>query len=181
CPSSVDMARLKGEVMQQHFDKYGVSWKDRIVGSSAGMARQITGPLAAAVNTLQALPVVRQVMLKIMGLDMRRSMPVYALRKWTGSYRQHVGNKAPANPDIVLLADTYTQCHNPDTGMAAVRLLEALGKKVLVLNAGCCQRPRISHGLLKEAAARIKSPVQRILPWLEQGIPVGVLEPGCTS
>src|SRR5690606_8100098 len=129
----------------------------------------------------QALPVVRQVMLKIMGLDMRRSMPVYALRKWTGSYRQHVGNKAPANPDIVLLADTYTQCHNPDTGMAAVRLLEALGKKVLVLNAGCCQRPRISHGLLKEAAARIKSPVQRILPWLEQGIPVGVLEPGCTS
>lgn len=181
CPSSVDMARLKGEVMQQHFDKYGVSWKDRIVGSSAGMARQIAGPLAAAVNTLQALPVVRQVMLKIMGLDMRRSMPVYALRKWTGSYRQHVGNKAPANPDIVLLADTYTQCHNPDTGMAAVRLLEALGKKVLVLNAGCCQRPRISHGLLKEAAARIKSPVQRILPWLEQGIPVGVLEPGCTS
>jgi Fe-S oxidoreductase len=81
----------------------------------------------------------------------------------------------------VLLVDTYTQCHEPASGVAAVRLLEALGKKVKLLDAGCCQRPRISHGFLKEAAEKVKPGVEIIRPWLEKNIPVGVLEPGCAS
>ena len=51
----------------------------------------------------------------------------------------------------------------------------------MLLDAGCCQRPRISHGFLREAATKVKPGIQKILPWLEKGVPVAVLEPGCAS
>ena len=42
----------------------------------------------------------------------------------------------------------------PQIGMAAVELLEAAGFRVELANVGCCGRPMISKGLLKEAAAQ---------------------------
>ena len=51
----------------------------------------------------------------------------------------------------------------------------------MLLDAGCCQRPRISHGFLREAADKVKPGVSKILPWLNKNIPVAVLEPGCAS
>ncbi len=179
CPSSVDMARLKGEVMQHQYDRYGASWKDKMIGRSPDLARKIAGRKAALVNMIQSLPLVKQTMMKIMGLDLRRDLPSYATKTWTKSVEK-ISTKT-LDPDIILLVDTYTQCHHPQSGIAAVKLLERLGQKVMLLDAGCCQRPRISHGFLREAAQKVKPGIEKILPWLEKNIPVGVLEPGCAS
>ncbi len=181
CPSSVDMARLKSEVLQHQYDRYGVGWKDKMIGRSPDIARRVAGSGATWINMVQSLPIVRQMIMGLMGLDIRRKLPVYAKRTWTRSTIKLKKQSTGEKPDIVLLADTYTQCHHPQSGMAAVQLLEALGKKVLVLDAGCCQRPRISHGFLKEASSKLEPVVQKVIPWLQQGIPVGVLEPGCAS
>jgi Fe-S oxidoreductase len=179
CPSSVDMARLKGEVMQHQYDRYGASWKDKMIGRSPELARRIAGSKATLVNTIQSFPLVKQAMMKMMGLDLRRDLPAYATRTWTKSIKQR--KATTADPDIILLVDTYTQCHHPQSGIAAVQVLERLGKTVMLLDAGCCQRPRISHGFLREAAAKVKPGIQKILPWLEKNIPMAVLEPGCAS
>ncbi|MBK9105421.1 MAG: FAD-binding protein [Saprospiraceae bacterium] len=179
CPSSVDMARLKGEVMQHQYDRYGASWKDKMIGRSPDLARRIAGQKAALVNMIQSFPVVKQAMMKMMGMDMRRDLPSYATKTWTKSFKRL--NVRSGDPDIILLVDTYTQCHHPQSGIAAVEVLEKLGQKVMLLDAGCCQRPRISHGFLREAATKVKPGIQKILPWLEKGVPMAVLEPGCAS
>ena len=181
CPSSVDMARLKGEVMQHQFDTYGSSLKDRMIGKSPDLARKLSGTGAGIVNTLQALPGIRHTIMKAMGMDTRRELPTYAAKTWTDSYRNKNGKGGIVNPDIILLVDTYTQCHQPESGIAAVKLLEALGQKVMLLDAGCCQRPRISHGFLRDAAERIIPAIEKLSPWLIKNIPIGVLEPGCAS
>ena len=177
CPSSVDMARLKGEVMQHQFDKYGPSLKDRMVGRSPEIARQISGRTSRMVNILQELPGIRHVIKKSMGFDMRRSLPTYASKKWTSQSK----TGQVENPDIILLIDTYTQCHQPESGVAAVKILEALGQKVLLLDAGCCQRPRISHGFLREAKEKVMPGLEKLKPWLKKDIPIGVIEPSCAS
>ena len=179
CPSSVDMARLKGEVMQHQYDRYGASWKDKMIGRSPDLARRIAGRKAALVNMIQSFPVVKQAMMKMMGMDMRRALPSYATKTWTKSFTRL--NSRKGDPDIILLVDTYTQCHHPQSGIAAVEVLEKLGQKVMLLDAGCCQRPRISHGFLREAATKVKPGIQKILPWLQKGVPMAVLEPGCAS
>ena len=179
CPSSVDMARLKGEVMQHQYDRYGASWKDKMIGRSPDLARRIAGRKAALVNMIQSFPVVKQAMMKMMGMDMRRALPSYATKTWTKSFTRF--NARNGDPDVILLVDTYTQCHHPQSGIAAVEVLEKLGQKVMLLDAGCCQRPRISHGFLREAATKVKPGIQKILPWLQKGVPMAVLEPGCAS
>ncbi|MDQ3015310.1 MAG: heterodisulfide reductase-related iron-sulfur binding cluster [Bacteroidota bacterium] len=107
-------------------------------------------------------------------------MPVYAKRKWTQINRKQA-ESIDGLPDAILLVDTYTQCHQPEVGISAVKILEALGQKVMVLDVGCCQRPRISHGFLEEASALIAPAVAKLKPWLEKNIPIAVLEPGCAS
>jgi Fe-S oxidoreductase len=177
CPSSVDMARLKGELLQHHHDLYGASRKDRWVGASPELARRFAGWPARWVNMAQRLPLIKPIIMKVMGLDSRRQLPVYATQKFSAI--SHDGSDD--TPDAVMLHDTYMECHETDSGLAALRVFELLGKKLLVLNAGCCQRPRISHGFLREAAKRVEPGIERILPWLQKGVPVFVLEPGCAS
>ena len=181
CPSSVDMARLKGEVMQYQYDHYGASLKDKMVGRSVEMARMFSGRQAGLVNLVQSLPLVKQLMMKMMGLDIRRNLPKYSLKKWTSTQKRLTPKSNQPLPDIILLVDTYTQCHHPQSGEAAVNLLEHLGKKVMLLDVGCCQRPRISHGFLKEAVIKIQPAIRKLIPWLTKKIPIAVLEPGCAS
>ncbi|HJW28084.1 MAG TPA: 4Fe-4S dicluster domain-containing protein, partial [Saprospiraceae bacterium] len=181
CPSSVDMARLKSEVMQHQYDRYGATLLDKSVGKSPDMARWFSGRQAAIINFIQAMPVVKQMMMKLMGLDIRRNLPRYSLSKWTQIQKRLTQKQVNTLPDIILLVDTYTQCHQPETGVAAANLLMHLGKKVMLLDAGCCQRPRISHGFLRDAAARVQPGLKKLIPWLEKKIPVAVLEPSCAS
>lgn len=181
CPSSVDMARLKGEVMQHHHNKHGASLKDKMVGKSPDLARKLSGSGAGVINMLQSLPGIRHAIMKTMGMNTKRSLPVYANKTWTDSHKEKHSNKIAGNPDIILLVDTYSQCHEPESGIAAVRVLEALGQKVMLLDAGCCQRPRISHGFLKEAKEKIKPGLEKLYPLLQKNIPIGVLEPSCAT
>ena len=179
CPSSVDMARLKGEVLQHHYDSYGVTFKDKMIGKSADLARKFSGNLARAINLFQNMSLVLRGLMKSMGMDARRKLPQYASKPLSKSIKELT--KETLAPDVILLMDTYTECHEPDAGLSAIRILEALGQKVMVLDAGCCQRPRISHGFLREAAQLIKPGVEKIIPWLKKNIPMLVLEPGCAS
>ncbi len=181
CPSSVDMARLKGEVMQYQFDHSGISFKDKMIGRSADLARKFSGNTAGMINTFQSVFGIRHLLMKSMGMDTRRRLPTYASKLWTSTHRKNHIEKMVGDPDIILLVDTYTQCHQPESGIAAVQLMEALGQKVMLLDAGCCQRPRISHGFLREAAAKLNPSIEILKPWLKKNIPIGVLEPGCTS
>ena len=181
CPSSVDMARLKGEVMQHQFETYGISLRDKVISKSADLARRFSGKGAGLINRLQSLPGIRHMVMNAIDMDPRRRFPSYASETLTHTFRDITADHFNGEPDIILLTDTYTQCHQPETGNAAIEILQALGKKVMLLDAGCCQRPRISHGFLKEAVEKIKPAIGKLSPWLDKNIPIAVLEPGCVS
>ena len=67
---------------------------------------------------------------------------------------------APALPrrgPIILWDDTFVRYHEPHIGIAAVKVLEALGFEVaLVRNRRCCGRPAFSQGNLDAAAKLAK-------------------------
>ena len=71
--------------------------------------------------------------------------------------------------------------HEPEIGRAAVELLESCGYTVGVAFAGCCQRPRISHGFLRDAKRDGAATLRNLDPWLRAGVPVVVCEPSCAS
>lgn len=181
CPSSVDMARLKSELLQHQHDTHGISFKDKMVGKSPDLARKFAGATSPFINIFQSIPGVRQLLMRAMNMDPRRHLPEYTSSPFTKSYKNITIKDHQGDPDVILLVDTYTQCHETASGHAAVKILEALGKKVMLLDPGCCQRPRISHGLLREAASIVAPVAEKIIPWLQKNIPIAVLEPGCAS
>jgi len=88
----------------------------------------------------------------------------------------------PANRgEIILWDDTFVRYHEPHIGIAAVKVLEALGFNVsLVKGRKCCGRPAFSQGNL-EAAAEMGRHNLDLLRGSKAGTPILFLEPSCYS
>ena len=119
---------------------------------------------------------------KIAGFDQRRILPEYAnepFYKWF----ERKGNNPYKNPErkVVLFADTYLNFHEPNVGISALQLLNSCGYEVILANVGCCQRPKISHGFLREAKAEGTKTVEGLQKYIDQGLTIVVCEPSCAS
>ncbi len=191
CPSNVDMAKLKHEVLASYYDEHGLPPRARLFGTIAAL-----GPIGCATapvsNWLLQAPPVRWSLGRAFGIDARRRFPAFARERfthWFARRRRGAGNgaariagrSAPPGPKtrVALLVDTFTEYYYPAIGRAAVRVLEAAGCAVELAPARCCGRPMISNGMLREARALAETNVERLRPYAEQGVPIVGLEPSC--
>ena len=81
----------------------------------------------------------------------------------------------------MLFADTYLNFHEPQVGVSALQLLNSCGYEVILANVGCCQRPKISHGFLREARQEGSKTIAGLKEYMDQGLTVVVCEPSCAS
>jgi len=182
CPNMVDMAKLKSDVLQMRFDKYGTPIAARLMASAPDAARRIAGPLARLVNAAQTTAPYKWAVEKVMGIDRRRPLPAFATRRLSSMLRKRAKPRAAASRGkVVLFDDTFANYHEPEIGLAAVELLEGCGFEVIVAKAGCCQRPRLSKGLVREAKRLGEKTLRNLLPYAEQGLPIVFTEPSCAS
>src|SRR5690606_24130965 len=179
CPSNVDMAKLKSEVSQLYYDKHGTTFRDRLIRDSPTMASRFSGTLSGMVNGLQGTMIFRKVMEYLAGFTSKRKLPAYAPESFSRWYRKNHAAPDANRKKVALFADTYLNYHEPDVGIAAYELLRSCGYDVLLADVGCCQRPKISHGFLKEAKEGGMKTSTRLDRFMREGIPVLVCEPSC--
>jgi FAD/FMN-containing dehydrogenase/Fe-S oxidoreductase len=182
CPSNVDMAKMKADVSQMYYDKHGTTLRDRLIRDSSKAAALLSGSLSGVVNFIQHTMLFRYAMEKLTGFDRRRVLPEYAPSPFYEWYEKK-GNNAYKNPErqVVLFADTYLNFHEPNIGISALRLLNACGYEVILANVGCCQRPKISHGFLRDAKSKGTKTIAGLQKYIEKGLTVVVCEPSCAS
>ena len=181
CPSKVDMAKIKYEFLQQYYDEHGTPLPVRAIGNIAKLAplAQAFAPIA---NAALRTPPVRSLMEKVLGVDRRRLLPAYEPSSFTSWFKRNAASEKPsAGKRVALFADTWTMYNDAGPGRAAVKVLTALGYDVELVPYGCCGRPQISKGLLREAKKAASHNVGRLLPYVEAGIPVVGLEPSCVA
>lgn len=174
CPSQVDMAKMKTEVLFQTYEKKGIPWRSRLFGSLATFFKW-SSPLSTWVNGFVSSRVGKS-LLGWMGIAKERTLPSLAKVRFSEGFKSSTVKKGP---QVVLFNDTYTEFCTPEIGHAAVKVLEALGFQVVVLPWQCCGRPQISKGLLRQARDTAEELLQVYLPWAEKGIPIVGLEPSC--
>ena len=181
CPSNVDLAKLKAEFLQNYHDANGIGLREKIIANSTTVARIIAGPLAPIVNFFQKTWLFRKTLEIIAGFDSRRTPPEYArvpFAKWFAAREKTNGN---LTKKVVLFEDTYMSYHQTSIGISAVQLLESCGYEVVLANAGCCQRPRISHGFLRQAKEKGEKTLRKLDKYIQQDLKIVVCEPGCCS
>ncbi len=187
CPSQVDMAKIKYEFLQHYWDDHGVPLSVRAIGNVARVAplAQVFAPIA---NALLPLEPVRWLVEKTVGVDRRRVLPRYAHENFGQWFRRNrpegaveAGDDATEAPTVALFADTWTMYNETGPGVAAVAVLEALGYRVELVPYGCCGRPQISKGLLKDARRLAERNVARLQTYVDRGVAVVGLEPSCVT
>ena len=185
CPTAVDMARLKSDVLQLRHDKHGTTWVARVVGAIPKFARLSAGRLASVANWLQNRPAVRIALEKITGIDRRRPLPSFAdeslMHWWKTRNDALCATNGSTAKRVALFVDTFTNYFEPHVGRAAVELLESCGYRVQLVDPGCCQRPAISQGLLRQAKAGGAATLRRLEAMTAPTTPILVLEPSCAS
>src|SRR6266700_1080731 len=175
CPSNVNLALLKAELMYARHQRDGLPLRDRIF-SSVDLLGRIGCAMPALANASLNFQPLRALLEKTMGLSAKRSLPHYANERFDrwfskhavagvgdpGTSRMSATHTAAAITDrgykkrgpVILWDDTFVRYHEPHIGIAAVKVLEALGFEVtLAKNRQCCGRPAFSHGNLDAAAA----------------------------
>ncbi len=184
CPSGVDFAKLKYETLARAHAAHGVPARDRAFARirMLGALGARSAPLA---NALARTSAARALLERAGGVDRRRPLPVFAPESFGRWWKRRQRERRGATPDAprgeaIYLADTFTEFFHPETGRAAVRLLEALGHEVTVLaGLGCCGRPAISKGQPELARRWARANLARLAPHARRGIPIVGTEPSC--
>lgn len=180
CPTGIDMAAMKIEVLHQRQKKFGLTLKDRLIGHLpryAPYAQRIRRLLHAR-DSLPGLALLGELGL---GISAKRSLP-----RWHESpflpETTDVSN-AIGNQDVVLFADTFTTWFEPDNARAAERVLSALGYRVLHPKTEgrplCCGRTYLASGMIEQAREEAMRLLQTLMPFVERGVPIIGLEPSC--
>ncbi len=175
CPVNVDVARFKSEFLAHYHAEHGTSMQARALASAAALA-----PLGSAFAPLSNWVANSGFNKKLLGIDLRRSMPKWrrdTFEKWT----KHRSAPRSAGNGVTLFNDTFTNHYDPEIGIAAVEVLERGGCRVDVVRPGCCGRPQMSKGLLKEARESVGQLVEGLFPIASRGEKILFCEPSCLS
>jgi FAD/FMN-containing dehydrogenase/Fe-S oxidoreductase len=228
CPSNVNLALLKAEMLYARHRRDGLPLRERIF-SSVDLMGRIGCATPRLANAIVDLAPMRMLMEKTLGISAKRSLPHYASERFDRWFAKHCsgahtdcrasvsdatafhrmeqrgrerrgraarqGERAGANESnalqkrgkVILWDDTFVRYHEPQIGIAAVKVLEALGFEVsLVKNRECCGRPAFSQGNLDAAAKLGKHNVDLLnstnaSPARTGSTPIIFLEPSCWS
>ncbi len=181
CPVGVDIARFKSEFLDGFWRRHGTPLGVRLLGHLHEVARwgSRLAPVSAWVSE-RAL--CRRLLERVAGVDHRRRLPAWArqrLRRQLRALRARPDQIEPGG--AVLFADTFTDFIQPDIGVAAAKVLHAMGAAPRLVPHGCCARPLISQGLLDQARAKARATVEALVEPARRGAPIVVLEPSCLS
>ncbi len=181
CPTGVDMAKMKIEVLAARVARRGLSLRDRMVGylpRYAGLASRVA-PLA---NLRNKSPLLRLLLEKLTGISAKRSLPAFR-RDVFRSEHDAVG--PTDGREVVLFGDTFNRIYERENLDAALLVLVRGGYRVHLpepVDRGrplCCGRTFLSAGLVGQARAEIDRLVDTYAPFAARGVPIIGLEPSC--
>ncbi|MFL5043499.1 MAG: FAD-binding and (Fe-S)-binding domain-containing protein [Xanthobacteraceae bacterium] len=182
CPTGVDMARMKIEVLAARAGKHGLSLHDRMVGWLPRYA-PYAARLAWLVNLRDRLPGAAGLSQMIAGFSARRSLP-----HWRTDWFRDPGTPSgsAAGAEVVLFADTFNRYFEPENIAAALAVLAGAGYQVYVAKPIkrrsrplCCGRTFLAVGQVDEARREVERVLAAVAPFLARGVPVVGLEPSC--
>ena len=176
CPTSVDMAKMKIEVLNQRAQRQGISLRDRLVAYLPRYA-----PYASRapfiMNLRDRLPGMAALSERLAGLAADRTLP-----HWPSKPFRDTKNDGA---DVVLFADTFNRYFEPGNLHAADTVLERAGLGVSHATPDdggrplCCGRTFFAAGLVDEARKELHRTVSVLKKAIDRGATIVGLEPSC--
>ncbi len=176
CPTGVDVAKLKTEALAHRRAARGVPLRARLFAEPGRLFR-LARPVAPVADRLLGSRVLAPLKRRL-GIAPERPLPRVERR---GFRRRARAEPRGPRGTVALFADTFTEYLYPRIGLAAVRVLRAMGYGVVLPPIVCCGRPLFHEGLVDRARARVRRNLDVLTPLLPEVEAVVFLEPSCAS
>lgn len=186
CPTGVDMAKMKIEVLAAANKRRALPWKDLAIAYMPRYA-PIARRLPWLMNLRDAVPGLAWLSERMLGFSAKRKLPQWRAAGFSLSalpLSPAASEGKGAGREVAIFADTFNSNFEPENLHAAVDVLTALGYRVgQVHSTGgrrvCCGRTFLAAGLVEEAKAEAQRFIDAVRPLVERGIPIIGLEPSC--
>ena len=177
CPTGVDMAKMKIEVIAVRAERHGLKWRETLIAELPRYAPFLSQiPMLA--NLRNYLPPLRWLTERFLGIASARRLPKWRSDKFLD---REAALAAPSEPrgDVYLLADTFNRYFEPENLRAAVKVLAAAGYRAVIPKTDgrplCCGRTWLAAGMVDKARAE----AARTMRYLSDDLPIIGLEPSC--
>ena len=177
CPTGVDMATYKSEVLHQTYRGKLRPRSHYTLGRLPFWAR-LAGWVPRLANLGTRLPGIKNAALWLAGVDKRRSVPAFARRPFHRTFKA----SATVGKPVVLFADSFSDSFSPEVAEATVRVLRNAGYQPrLPSGSVCCGLTWITTGQLDKAKTILRRTVGSLAADARDGIPIVGIEPSCTA
>ena len=177
----VDFPRVAMREKAQRSKRNGVPLQDRALGEPGKMGAMLSGPLAPAVNLVNANRLLRKVNEKVLGISGEFPLPKFAsvpFEKWLAKHEPLEG--AGRAGTVAIFATCSGDYNFPQLPQASVRVLEKNGFSVVRPKQECCGMPNLDGGDIDAAREKARFNVAQLLPFVEKGQPIVVPGPTCS-
>jgi Fe-S oxidoreductase len=178
CPSNVDIAKYKAEFLQHYYDEHGIPLRVLAVANITRLNR-LGSILPGFYNFMVSSPAISGLMKKALVMAPQRTLPTLSphhLTTWLKRYKQVLPENLPSRK-VYLFIDEFTDFNDAHVGIAAVKLLNTLGYRVLVVEHPESGRTYLSKGLVRRAKSLAIENVLIFKDKVSEEIPLIGIEP----
>ncbi len=180
CPTGVDMAAYKSEVLHQSYRRR-IRPRSHYVLGRLPLWSDLAARTPRLANALTSSRLGGRLAKWTAGVDQRRSLPAFATRTFRADWAARPAAAGDGRP-VALWVDSFTDHFAPSVAHAAVAVLEDAGYSVQVPGADtCCGLTWITTGQLDAARRVVGSTVAALAPLAAAGVPIVGVEPSCTA
>ena len=176
---AVDFPRLMLDARVARARSEGIGLRDRILASPERLGA-IASRIPALANWANRNPAFRWLAERVLGIDRRRHLPVYASRFSAWFRRQTPPAGVGRNGKVALFYTTPVEYNVPATGRAAVSVLWRSGVDVSCPEQVCCGMPALDAGDVEGALQRARFNIERLGRAVDEGRDIVVPGPTCS-
>ncbi|RYU94999.1 FAD-binding and (Fe-S)-binding domain-containing protein [Emticicia agri] len=177
CPSSVDIAKMKGEFLQQYYDEHGIPFRSKLIGTFTKQMR-LASLLPWGYNFIFKTDFTRRMANRVVGFHPDRTMPLLhsqTLRKWYKNAKEV--KEFTSTKKVYLFCDEFTDFNDVAVGQKLILLLQKLGYQVLIPNHVESGRTYLSKGMIREAQKIAVQNINALKDLVKEDIPIIGIEP----
>ena len=180
CPSGVKVADLI-QSARIRYDRSKPKLRDQLLASTDFMG-SLARPFAPVVNGVTSLGVAKTVMDATLKIDHRRTFPKYSGRSFERWLRRHAKEQAAFTEQVAYFHGCYVNYNNPQLGKDLVKVMNALGVGVQLLEKEkCCGIALITNGMPEKATRHATHNVAALRKAVvDRGLPVVTTSSTCT-
>ena len=179
CPSGVKVADLiQGARIK--YDHRPPKLRDQILASTDFMG-SLARPFAPIVNGVTGLGITKTVLDATLKIDHRRTFPKYSGRSFEGWLKRRAKEQAAFPEQVAYFHGCYVNYNYPQLGKDLVKVLNALGIGVQLLEKEkCCGIAMITNGMSAQATKHAVHNVGVLAKAVEKGLKVVTTSSTCT-